>query len=517
MSGDNKIYVELTGRESKLLDMIRGMNDGISTGTENIEKQKKEYSNLEREAQRVINSVSTAQEKYNQTLEKLDVLRAKDLINDQQKALAVAKAKSQLDSATIVTAELVEETRKMPPLWQEIAGGVTAASIVVSALSAAQQFIVSSLREEVELRKEAARLLQESVKAAGPGAQLGDPKFEALQRRLFASGAVGSMSDAANLAFSITSGGLQGEEQLLQRMSSTNFVTDITKITNSFDTFKAAMDGTDIGSFNDVLSKMLVAAGPVVGEMDQMFEQATEAASDAKKLGISDEELLASITAIAKDRGLGVSGARLTAFYRALTSKDEFKGMSTSQIIGAINAKGFTEGELQKYLGSSEASQGFSSLVNQRALFNESLAAITTAPAQNILEQRLSAQEARPDVQATQLLRQEQNLSALENMDRTGRAQTLLEAARAQRQRRIRADGDWVGARIESSMNWLGDQFMSPATALDYELSNERRATNGGYLDGKLESQIIDELKRQTDLMKNQRKAAPSATPAKEQ
>lgn len=506
MSSDNRIFVELSGKESKLLDMMREFNTQVDEAAVALAKERKEMAALEREAQRVIKGITTDQEKYNQTIERLNLMREKGKLTEEQYGKAAKKSHD----------DIFGSAKRMPPLWQEIAGGVTVASVAVSGLHAAQRFIVEALEKEVELRKESVRLLQESIRAAGPGAQLGNPQFGALQRRLFASGAAGTMTESADLAFSMMSGGLESEESTITRMSTTNFVKDVTAITNSFDTFKNAMGESETGSFKDVLSKMLVAAGPVVGEMDQMFEEATKSAQSAKQLGISDEELLASIATVAKSGGLKIAGQRMNAFYRALTEKDEFEGMGTQAIIKSIQAKGMSDGELQKYLGSSEASQGYGILANKQDEYGAYLNKITAAPGAGVFEQRLSTQEKNADVQAVSTLRQSQNQFQLENMDRSGRVQTLLEAARSQRARKLRASGDWVGARIEESMNWIGDKFMSPTTALDYELSNERRNTQGGLLDPKLESQIVDELKRQTNLMNKQNKAAPSAVPAVE-
>ncbi len=100
----------------------------------------------------------------------------------------------------------------------------------------------------------------------------------------------------------------------------------------------SAMGVKETGSHEQLASKFIAAAAPVSGVSASGIALATtRAAADAKLLGLSDEELIAAVSAVSSTTGSAeLAGTQVASLLKSMTEKgfvEEHKGKSLTSML----------------------------------------------------------------------------------------------------------------------------------------------------------------------------------------
>jgi len=263
--------------------------------------------------------------------------------------------------------------------------------------------VTEALKAMHEERKRGAQLMRESATGLASLAQLagGDAgKLRGLiekAKEVRKAGGAPTLTEAANLVFQLESAGAIQERGFFGKLQT---VTPATEAAGAAAKIQAAMGFKETGKLQDILSGAAAAAAPVTGAgIGDILGAATKPAKIAHTMGISDEELFAAISIVAKGTETAdVAGTQVQSFLVSMMQKPEYKGLSIQQMVEKVQKKALPEAELKKFFGRKEAALGFLAL--EGGEFPGMTKAITEAKETNLIGKIVGSAMAIPAIQA---------------------------------------------------------------------------------------------------------------------
>ena len=173
----------------------------------------------------------------------------------------------------------------------------------------------------------------------------------------FGEGRVRSREEAARLTFQLASAGALGERRFFSRLS---LIEDAATLAGSAGKIRSAMGARETGTLQALTSKGFAAAGPVpdVTPADILRASAGGAAV-GKKLGLSDEELIAAVSVMSQKAPSAEEAGTLVRRMLVSFLKKGVTGRSLGEMIGKVKGMGLSDQELMKWFGRERGWRGY--------------------------------------------------------------------------------------------------------------------------------------------------------------
>lgn len=283
--------------------------------------------------------------------------------------------------------------------------GLVGVSVAIGGITRAFREMNRASEEAAQKSRAAEMGLAELTQLSG-----GDPKkLQSLIRQaksFFRVGGAENLDQAARILFSLESAGIpQAQHKLFDELFGISRTPDV--LARAATTLQTALGRDETGDIRGIVSKGFAASAFAPARTGPLLEAASRGAVSAKALGISDEELLAATTLLAKATGTAeLGGTQVSSLLDALSKKGGFVGLGLQESIKRIESMNLTQGELFKFLGRKEAVKGFGVLRDQRGQFRDILEAITAAPEIDLIGQLIAARNLQPEIMAPLRARQ---------------------------------------------------------------------------------------------------------------
>lgn len=370
------------GAEKVIAEQER-LNKKVGEGLQNYRLTAEEAKRFERVAVQIARNAESAQDTYNR---KLDEAR-KALAGNKNETELLAKETTRLKVEYLRSADAnkklaAERTEQFKKAHAELGNFATklqdvdksqertfgaAAKARVTAYLAGLLSVRDVLNDYNTLLDDQATKAISTGAATGALGQLskGDPaklkRMTDAARQTFREGAFETLPEAMRLQFELESAGASGERSFFSRLAAID--PDAAQVATSSSLVRQAF-GAEGGSFEQIASKGLAAADPATGaNLSQMLEGVAKASKAGQALGLSDEQVFAAVTQVAKVTGnASEAGDRVRALFTSLTRKgyaDEKRGQSLSTTIKEIGAQGMSQAQLVEYFGREEARFAF--------------------------------------------------------------------------------------------------------------------------------------------------------------
>ncbi|MCO6044317.1 phage tail tape measure protein [Aeoliella sp. ICT_H6.2] len=323
------------------------------------------------------------------------------------------------------------------------------------------------------------------VQLAGGDTNKRDRLF-AMSDITYNEGFVRDRIQANRLTFELDSAGLSKDRAFFSQLQ---LIDDSATLAKSTGLIQSGFSGGDsTGGSRAIVSKSIAGALPATGVSPaQIAEGVAIASASAKKFGLTDEETFAAVSRIAQTTGSGSeAGTKFNAMLSSLSRQglaDELGGRGLEAIVGNVSDRGLTKEGLTKFLGSSEAAQGFDVLTNRDAL-RARIGEIKNAQATNLAGQTIgnaiqdralaSTVLRRRGAAGRELMQQEDAIA--ENLAAADRDAAYMYELR-QGNRTRAAMNEWTGEKVDY---WLGPSGGEEAL-----------------------QQLVEETRRQTDVMES--------------
>lgn len=453
----NRIAVELSGEEASILSSIRKMNAGIAESEEAWAKSRKESSQFERDARRVWERTRQPLEKYNQEVDRLKVLLDKGKISQDTYNRAVGQAKQRLDSTA-------QSGRKAfgAEMRENIFGVVGA----IGGLAAIQQTVVSLLREEKQLREEAAQAALKSQEVFPELAQLPQNTRGLIRRAegAFIAGVGASKEDAKNLVFQLASSGLLADLPFFEELGASRlFANQADELVKSLSQLGANFKEA-AGNSEDITDRLLGASGGALANVPEIAQVAARAGAPAGQLGIGVNEILAASALLSRGAEVGQAGTQLRSLLTGLAESDEFRGRSLRDIVDTIAAEGLGPTGLQQRLGGrTEAVAGFEVLRKNLEDFDDLLQRTITADEADATQRQLQRLRDIPGFEAARIRRSAERRRLITRERDFASAENLVEAAQVEAMTGTPAGIGGLAANAMAGIRFgIRDLVMSP-------------------------------------------------------
>lgn len=227
--------------------------------------------------------------------------------------------------------------------------------------------IKAGLEDLARRREEAAQTIIETEMPAAKLAQL--TKTHAEYRELlktagliYEMGGAKTKEEAYATTFQLKSAGALKEAGFFARLK--GVVPEIPEVAGAAAKIQAAFGVKETGTLEAIVGKGIAAAAPVtdVG-VREMLLAATKPAKIAKKMGLSDEELLAAVSIVARGaEGPEVAGTQVKQMLTTFMTKPGFKGLSLQQMIEKVTQQQMPDPELKKWFGRIQGMQAYFAL-----------------------------------------------------------------------------------------------------------------------------------------------------------
>lgn len=252
-----------------------------------------------------------------------------------------------------------------------------------------------SIREEQEA---AASAMNATLPTAGALVQLAGADSKKLDSLLsaadvtFSEGNVRSREDAERLIFELESAGRLKDRSFFSRLS---VVDDAAALAKSAGLISSGFrGGDDVGSSQDIISKVIAGSLPATGvNASQVAQGTATAAASAKQFDLTDEELIAAVSVVSQETGSGEqAGSNVRRLLTALAREglaDELSGQGLEAILKSVTNRNLSKADTIKLLGSVEAQKAFVSLT-QGNVFSERLGDIQEAQSTNLASRTIN-------------------------------------------------------------------------------------------------------------------------------
>lgn len=297
-----------------------------------------------------------------------------------------------------------------------------------------------------------------------------DPvKLERLQneaKKTFAEGGAKTIGEAAALQFSLESGGVGNLRGDFSRMQASGLVPNASLMAESVIKMTAGMGAAETGDFRSVVSKAFGAGKLGLGSAEELLSAAASTSSQASRLGLSDEELLASISTASAVVGPNEAATQIEALLKGIEVEGIGSGMlqggkTLREQIDAIAGLEKSGVDIRELLGGrQEAVKGFGILSSEqgRAAMSANLANIATSQQEDWFGKKVLAAGSIPSNAAASAARKAKNRADLAG-ERTGDIENVADAVSddlvaLQRER----NGEFM-ATLQRGQNWVDRWF----------------------------------------------------------
>jgi hypothetical protein len=276
------------------------------------------------------------------------------------------------------------------------------------------------------------------VQLAGNEEQLNQYLGQAKQ--VFADGAAKTMNEAMNMVFDVQSAS-QGESlQTFIDLGSRGISQNPAALASAAKTIIDAMGADETGSARDISSKGFAASAVAKSTVEEILQASAKPGGSASRLGISDEQVMASIATTSAAAGsASEAGTQIAALLKAVEKQDAFdlKADNLPDIIAKITAAQKQSGKSlfdADLLGRAEAVSGYDFLRRQieSGAFGKAETSIIEAEKTDLTGQKIAMADRSGGAAGTQAIasRQERiqaNQRAMEEAD-LGEARNMGEA-----------------------------------------------------------------------------------------
>lgn len=450
------------GKLEKSFDKLAKSSKKGTTEKIKLDKQAME---LDRQRKRVLEQIITPQEKFNKKMKELNVLVGRGKLTQDQYSRAVRQTQGELKKAEVSG----KKAFGSGPIRQlaAMAAGVATVTKAVSVLKQAWDGVTAARQAAAGKQRAAFGGLAALLQLAK-----GDPKEVArltgAGREFFAAGGAESRDEAFRSTFQLESAGILGDRQLFADLFG---IIDIAQVAGSIGKLQASIGKKETGGAAALISKGIVAAGPLAQtSVADILTAVVPSGKAARELGLSDEELIAAVSVAAQEaKSAEVGGTQVQSFLRALGRRgfvEKFKGKSLRQILDVIEEKGLTKPQLIKFLGRTEAEAGFQAL--RGPLFEERLADVQKGQADNLAIKLAQSRRFVPSLVAQDKRRIELNREELQ-LSEDAIAQNTADSLRA-KQRRLRREqqGVFAASLFDLATGFRESVFGPGATIQDF-------------------------------------------------
>lgn len=267
----------------------------------------------------------------------------------------------------------------------------------------------------------------------------GDPdRFAHLiaeSKKTFTEGGARSLEEAAAIQFQISSADLENQRKLVSESFET-FGGDTSSVVKSAVSLQTAFGEKETGSFRDILSKATAVSDFTTANVPEILSGAASAGVSASALGISDEEVLAAVSILAKanEGSASIGGTQAEAIITAMLKQGEiggttFKGRSFAENITSIAEHDFKDdAEIIKFFGRKEGFKGAGVLSKNLGQLESIAGGLGTAVDEDRIGVTNRLGDTNPALFAAKLKRQEDAINEIEKENR-GVLFNLAEAA----------------------------------------------------------------------------------------
>lgn len=313
-------------------------------------------------------------------------------------------------------------------------------------------------------------------------------------RQLYAGGGAGSLNEAAGMIFQLESAGMFEQRDLFGSLY--GVVGSPGTMAKAANTLMTSMGKGETGGVRGILSKAMAASAFNPQAADQLLEAAAGAGVSARKLGISDEEVLAATALLAQSTGSAQEGGtQLNSLLTAMLKKGGYEGLGLSGALGKLGGKGMSDKALIKYLGRKEAASAFGVLGAQGEQFQNILGSVREAEGSDLIGRIIeTAQTTDPEIMAARSARMSEAQKELARAKR-GVQKNQADALYQQMLReREESGGSALGTAFfeasASSRRWLfgDDSFMNA-----YGTEGEKRRYRMGDAEVRRNARLADE------------------------
>jgi len=261
--------------------------------------------------------------------------------------------------------------------------------------------------EEIDARHEAAAARARANRfTRGELAQLATTPDELANLNRMSDKAKGILgtddNEAAKMVFEMVQSGQ--EKYFDSLMNLKKIEADPVSVSRSMTALEAAFGKEELGDFNSVLSKALVASAYTPATVSEVLASTAKVGGMAKMAGYSDEETLAAVTVASKPLGTADRGATAIGHLAKQLSLDKegrFENMPLLDAVEKVERMQLSMGELQRLLkGRVEAVRAYTAIVQNKDLYKTVLGELGEANGKDMLSERLALQKTDPRIQA---------------------------------------------------------------------------------------------------------------------
>ncbi len=379
MGGEVRLKTTADNRE--LLRTLDEVNKRVVTLEKQLETTSAKSKKLTAEERRVASAAKKAfddlqspTQKHQANLEKLNAAVAKGTINQSEYAAAVRKSEMQLSQASgamSTTARAHDEAfgpKALATIARYAAG--------VFSISTALQKTIEYFNAMDQLAEDAAgRAKGERAGLAGlAGLATSPEEAQTLltnAREAFTRGVGKTEDETANLHYALKSAGLYDDPRdrtLFENLSKSGVLSDARPAVEATAKLQAAMGVEETGDATAVMSKLYQAADATQYEAQDIAKAVAEPALFAKKLGMSDEELVAQAVAGMAVLPVSKVDSSARAYYQALLLQGGYEGLSATDQVAKVKqtVSPMSAEDQKKYFGSVEAQTYYEILASEQ-------------------------------------------------------------------------------------------------------------------------------------------------------
>lgn len=284
---------------------------------------------------------------------------------EQTEARMAAKRERHVKRNDSLTKDLTDSISSQIVSWASVAGAITAATTLLAKYNAE--------------RKRGAEVAKTFDEAYMPAAQVLAPEeYQRVKKEAQGSMARYGLSgpEAGKLAKDLVYAGKTDKLDFYGGLKGP--VDDVSAVASMVTKFQSAMTKKETGGDRAVLNKMLTASSITNADLNQIADASMVAATSVAGIGGRDEELLAGISAtVDAFKSPDIAANKLKSFADAATNKGLTGGLT--KIVEDLRSKNMSQKHLKKYLGSSEALQGYNQLVSNWGTYETQLSEIDKA------------------------------------------------------------------------------------------------------------------------------------------
>ncbi len=430
---DIKFYGDAANVIKEQAKLIKQQNDAIEgykkLGTES-KKAGKESEKAAKDAERA-NAIAakelekfarhtkeinrTPLEKYSDQMLRLNQALKAGRIDQESFNRAVAGAKKEFDGT---------KGSMDGAFGAGMKGKIGVIGMAIAALAPAVEVFTTAITEHMKKVDEAGEKLKSDATGLTELQQLTDDPRElktmiAGAKSIYASGATSSLADAGKLEYSINSAGMARYREQIAELQASGVVLDMEAMLKGSAALEASMGLKETGGFEKLVSKAFGAGVDAPARAETLLLTASKVAAPAKKLKLSDEDVLAAVATVSKELGTAEeAGTTLKALFSGIAKKKLPQQKDLKSYVSYLASQEAAGQDVRDLIGDSqEAVTAFSSLRDSSTRYDANRKAITTAESNDVYASKVNLYKASPTLIAAREAKRSAASLVLSQMD----------------------------------------------------------------------------------------------------